>query len=58
MEENLENPYNAVGIPVDNSTGHLPITSLEGFDYTRLSWALLTEQHSEQGQFQPCLVIP
>ena len=58
MEKNLENPCNTVGTPVDNSTGHFPITSLEGFGYTRLSWALLTEKQSEQGHFQPCLVIP
>jgi len=37
VEENLEKPYDKVGIPVDNSTGHLPITSLEGFGYTRFS---------------------
>jgi len=58
MEENLKKPYDTVGIPVDNSTGHLLITSLEGFGSTRLSWSLLNEQHSEQGRFQPCLVIP
>jgi hypothetical protein len=58
MEENLVKPYNVVGIPVDNSTGHLLITSLESFGYTRLYWALLTEHHSEQGHFQPCLVMP
>ena len=58
MEETLEKPYNTVGIPVDKSTGHLPITSLEGFGYTRLFWALLTEQRSEQGNYHPCLVIP
>jgi hypothetical protein len=43
--------HNTFGILVDKSTGHHPITSLEGFGYTRLSWAPLTEQHSEQGHF-------
>jgi hypothetical protein len=41
MEGNYENPYNTLGIPADSSAGHIQNTSLEGYGYTRLPWALL-----------------